>query len=201
MPSENSFLSPAELKQVGFAALGENVLISRHARFYAPERISLGNHVRIDDFCVLSAGDGAIKIGSYFHLSCACLLYGAGGITIGDFSAISSRCAVYSLSDDFSGETPANPMLPATVRRNVTLAPVVLGDHVMVGTASTLLPGVTLATGCAVGAHSMVVLPCQEWTIYSGNPARPRGPRSKNLLQEIKKIGPPTGSHDPIIEP
>lgn len=189
MTAKNSFLSPAELKRIGFAAVGTGVLVSRHACFYSPENIHLGNHVRIDDFCVLSAGGGPgrITLGNYVHLSCSVLLYGAGGIGIGDYAAVSSRCAVYSLSDDFSGKTPANPMLPSGVRRNVSLDPVVIGEHVVVGTASTLLPGVTLATGCAIGAHSLVQGSCREWSLYSGNPAKRRGPRSKALLGEIKK--------------
>ncbi|EQD33256.1 galactoside O-acetyltransferase, partial [mine drainage metagenome] len=60
-----SFLDAAELKALGLDSYGKNVLISRKCSIYGASRIELGDNVRIDDFCVLSAGDGGIKIGSY----------------------------------------------------------------------------------------------------------------------------------------
>ena len=51
-----SFYSEKELLSIGFKSYGINVLISRYARFYRPENIVIGDHVRIDDFCILSAG-------------------------------------------------------------------------------------------------------------------------------------------------
>ncbi|EAO54015.1 O-acetyltransferase (cell wall biosynthesis) [Bacillus thuringiensis serovar israelensis ATCC 35646] len=62
----NSFYSQEELKKIGFLSVGKNVLISKKASIYNPGAISIGNHVRIDDFCILS---GKITIGSYSHIS------------------------------------------------------------------------------------------------------------------------------------
>lgn len=45
-----SFYSEEELLSIGFKSYGINVLISRYARFYRPENIVIGDHVRIDDF-------------------------------------------------------------------------------------------------------------------------------------------------------
>lgn len=64
-----SFYSTKELVELGFAEVGQNVFISRKASFYGIERISIGNNVRIDDFCVLSAGEGGINIGNYIHIT------------------------------------------------------------------------------------------------------------------------------------
>ena len=50
----NSFLTKIELQKIGFKYLGENTKISRLANFYSPSKISIGNNVRIDDFCILS---------------------------------------------------------------------------------------------------------------------------------------------------
>ena len=47
-----------ELEAIGFAQLGENVKISKKASIYGAANISIGNHVRIDDFCIISAGEG-----------------------------------------------------------------------------------------------------------------------------------------------
>ena len=64
-----AFLTDAQLAAMGFASLGSNVLISDKASIYGANRIQIGNNVRIDDFCVLSAGDGGIYIGNYIHIA------------------------------------------------------------------------------------------------------------------------------------
>ena len=73
----NSFYSEEELKNIGFKTIGTNVFISKMARIYSPETIEIGNHVRIDDFTILS---GNIKIGNYVHISAYVSLYGKYGI-------------------------------------------------------------------------------------------------------------------------
>ncbi|MEC2449247.1 acyltransferase, partial [Bacillus cereus] len=49
-----SFYSQEELSEIGFLSVGENVLISKKTSIYNPGAISVGNNVRIDDFCILS---------------------------------------------------------------------------------------------------------------------------------------------------
>lgn len=53
-----SWYSGEELSHMGFASLGKEVKLSRRAALYGIERIAIGDHSRIDDFCVLSAGTG-----------------------------------------------------------------------------------------------------------------------------------------------
>ena len=60
-----AWLSAAQLEAMGFQALGDHVLISERASFYNCPRIRLGSHVRIDDFCVLSAGEHGIQIDNF----------------------------------------------------------------------------------------------------------------------------------------
>ena len=45
----NNFLSQEELKKLGLKSFGEDVLIGRNVMIYAPEKLSIGNHVRIDE--------------------------------------------------------------------------------------------------------------------------------------------------------
>ena len=97
---QNSFYSTQELFTLGFKAIGQNVLISRFARFYGIGNIEIGNNVRIDDFCILS---GNIKLGSNIHISAYTALYGRFGIEMEDYSGLSPRCTVFSATDDFSG--------------------------------------------------------------------------------------------------
>ncbi len=54
------FYTRKELERIGFKSIGENVLISDKTSIYSPQNISIGNNVRIDDYCVLSAGGGTL---------------------------------------------------------------------------------------------------------------------------------------------
>ena len=59
------FLNQEQLLNIGFFSFGNNVLISDKVSIYNPSKIKIGNNVRIDDYCVLSAGAGGIEIGDY----------------------------------------------------------------------------------------------------------------------------------------
>jgi acetyltransferase-like isoleucine patch superfamily enzyme len=174
-------LSCEALKSMGFAELGEDLRISDRASFYGVDRISLGNNVRIDDFCVISAGEGGVEIGQHVHVAVYTLLIGAGRITLNDFCNISSRVAIYSSSDDYSGSTMTNPTVPAAYKR-VHHASVTIGRHVIIGSGSVILPGLTLEDGVAVGALSLVKADCEAFGIYAGNPARRIRERKRDLL-------------------
>ena len=176
----SSFFSESELKAIGFLKYGKNVLVSRKASIYNPEQMILGDNIRIDDFCILS---GNIKLGSYIHISAyTCLIGGTKGIVLQDFVTVSSRCAVYAVSDDFSGEQLNNSMIPTAYRR-VIEGQVILEDYVSVGTGSTILPGVKLEEGTAVGAMSFVKHTLEGWKIYAGVPCRYVKDRNQNMKQ------------------
>ena len=177
-----AMLSREAIEALGFASVGESVQLSDRASFYGAARITLGNNVRIDDFCVLAAGVGGIVIGDYVHLAVSASLIGSGKITMSDFSGISSRVSIYSSSDDYSGATLTNPTVPSEYA-GVTHADVFLGKHVIVGSGSVILPGVTLEEGVAVGALSLVHKRCDAFGIYAGNPARRIKGRKRDLLE------------------
>lgn len=176
-----AFLTEKQLTEVGLAKFGKNVLISDKASIYNAKNISIGNNVRIDDFCVLSAGEGGIEVGNFIHIAAFCSIIGQGKITFNDFSGLSSRVNIYSSSDDYSGKFMTNPMVPSEFT-NVTHAPVKIGKHVIIGSGSVVLPGVVLEEGVAVGALSLVTKKCSAFGIYVGNPAKRIKERKKELL-------------------
>lgn len=182
---ENSFYSRDELEQIGFMNIGENVLISRKASLYGVKQISVGSNVRVDDFCILS---GNIKLENYIHIAAHTLLYGGeAGIYIDSYSTISSNGAVYAISDDYSGEYMTNPMIPVQYT-NVHNESVRIGKYCIVGTGSTILPGVEIEEGVAIGAMSLVKRSLDKWTIYAGVPCKKIRKRSKKLIEYEKKI-------------
>lgn len=186
-----SILSQEELSALGFKSVGKDVRISNKASFYNCANIEIGDSVRIDDFCVLSAGPGGIKLGSYIHIAVFSSLIGSEKIEINDFCNISSRVSIYSSSDDYSGSSMTNPMIPDDFKA-VFSAPVIFEKHVIVGTSSVVLPGVKLSKGVAIGAMSLVKESCPEFSVFAGIPAKKVNDRQKNLLkleeEFLKKI-------------
>lgn len=181
----NSFYSQEELKKIGFKSLGQNILISRKASVYGAKNISIGNNVRIDDFCILS---GKITLGNHIHISAYSSIFaGNAGVEFKDFVTFSSRCVVYAVSDDYSGKYMTNPMLPDKYI-NVIEKKVVLNKHCIVGTNSTILPGVELAEGVSIGAMSLVNKSLPAWGIYVGIPVKKIKERSKQLLELEKEF-------------
>ena len=176
-----AFLTEDQIKAMGFLRVGKNCLLSDKASYYNCKNIKIGNNVRIDDFCVLSAGMGGIEIGSHIHIAVYSSLIGAGKIVLKDFCNISSKVAIYSSNDDYSGQFMTNPTVPCQYT-NVTSSDVIIGKHVIVGSGSVILPGVTLETGVAVGALSLVNKNCSEFGVYIGAPAKRIKERKRDLL-------------------
>lgn len=181
----NSFYDEEELKLLGLKKYGSDVKISRKASIYDAEQISIGSHVRIDDFCILS---GQIVLGSYIHIAAYSALYaGDAGIEVADFSNISSKVVIYAVSDDYTGETMTNPMVPDEFK-NVQKEKVTIAKHVIIGSGCTVLPGVELKEGSAFGSMSLIKESSEEWSINVGIPSREIKKRERGLLRMEEKL-------------
>lgn len=175
----SSFYSEEELKNLGLKCYGSQVLISKKASIYFPGGISLGNNVRVDDFCILS---GKISFGSNIHISAYTALFaGSPGIVVEDFATISSGVVIYGKSDDYSGEHMTNPTIPNKYT-GVVEGEVKICKHAIIGARTVIFPNVVIEAGVAVGAMSLVNKDLKEWGIYAGIPCRFLKRRSKKIL-------------------
>lgn len=183
----NSFYSEEELKILGLKSFGKNVLISRNACIYGAQNISIGDNVRIDDFCILS---GKIDIGSWIHISAYTGLFGGDeGIELKDFVTISSRCCIYAISDDYSGGCMTNPMVDEEFRHTYG-GKVTFEKHAIIGSGCTVLPNVVLHEGASVGAMSLIKRDLEPWCMYAGIPAvkiRDREKKAKEYEEKMLK--------------
>lgn len=176
----NSFYSRDELENLGFSAIGNDVLVSRKTSIYGAEKITLGNHVRIDDFCILS---GKISIGNHVHIAAYTAVFGGlEGVEFEDFTGTSGRVTLYASSDDYSGEYFFNPTFPDKYRK-LKQGKIVVSRFSILGAGCIVLPGVLLGEGVSVGAMSLVCKDLEPWTIYVGIPCKALKPRSKHLLE------------------
>lgn len=181
----HSFLSTLELNKLGFSDVGDkNVFVSRHAKIYGAEYLSLANNIRIDDFCVISVGQPS-TIGNWVHIGTSASIHCPIGIDIEDFAGISPGSRVFGISNNFSDEFPMhpylNPDLLSTTKKKITL-----GRFSQVGANSVVLPNSLLAEGAVLGANSMLNAKTELWAIYAGNPAIKIGERKP--IQNLPEI-------------
>jgi len=182
---QTSFYSENELVELGLKSYGKNVLISRKVSIYSASNISVGNNVRVDDFCILS---GNLTINNNVHIAGYVAIFaGNSGVEIDDFVGISSRSAIYAESDDYGGDFLTNPTV-AEQYKHIISGKVILKKHSILGTGCTVLPGVTIGEGVAVGSMSLVNKNLEPWGMYVGIPCKLLKLRSKKLLELEKEM-------------
>jgi acetyltransferase-like isoleucine patch superfamily enzyme len=180
-----AYLSVAQLNELGFRKLGKEVKISDKASVYNPELIELGDYTRIDDFCVVS---GRVIFGKYNHITPMCLVAGGEpGIEFADFCTLAYGVKVFAQSDDYSGATLTNSLVPKKYK-DEKFAKVKLERHVIVGAGATIMPGITIKEGCSVGAMALVTKSTDPWGIYMGIPAVRVKERKQDLLDLERKF-------------
>jgi len=163
--------------------VGRNTIISPKASLYNTQNIEIGDNVRIDDFCILSGGSG-LKIGSHVHIGVHASLFAGSGIVIGDFGSCGPFCCLHSESDNFDGTALFGPTIPEKFKPGYERGEIVFEKYVNLGARITVLPGVTLGEGSAVGANSLIMKDCKPWCIYAGSPARFIKERGKGLIEQ-----------------
>ncbi|MBK5355081.1 acyltransferase [Pseudomonas sp. TH41] len=174
-----AYLTEMQLKDAGFKKLGKQVRISDKASIYNADQIEIDDYSRIDDFCVIS---GRVSIGKYNHITPMCLVAGGTpGIVFDDFCTLAYGVKVFSQSDDYSGETLTNSLVPKKFK-NEKFAAVHLQRHVIVGAGAVIFPGTIVAEGCSIGAMALVTKSTSPWGIYAGVPAKRVKERKTDLL-------------------
>jgi acetyltransferase-like isoleucine patch superfamily enzyme len=174
-----AWLTREQIQALGITCFGDDVLISDRASIHGGVNMRLGNHVRIDDFAILTAKEPVV-IGSYCHISARVFLGGTYGIEIGDFVNISVGCSVFSACDDCSGSHLIGPTVPDRFR-GVANGKVVFGDYSGVGANSVVFPGVHFPEGSGIGALTLAHKSLEAWTYYLGVPMRKLKRRSTRL--------------------
>lgn len=171
--------------------LGEDVFINQNTCFKNPDLVTLGNHVAIDwgFYCTTQ-----LKVGDYVHISPHCsVIGGANAILIMDhFSGLAAGCRIICASDLCLGDGIPNPTIPKKYRDAVKCEPVVFERFATAGSNVVIMPGVTIAEGCVLGANSFINKDTKPWMIYAGTPARPIKERKRDtILRYAEELGYP----------
>lgn len=185
MNKKNSgYYTKKELEALGLKSFGENVLLSKQARIFNPEKLVIGNNSRIDDFTILV---GNIEIGNYVHVAAFSLLSGMNGIRLEDFVGLSVRGTILTSDGDYSkGSTLTSPMIPEKFR-TYEKGEVIMGKHSVVGAHSVILPSTHIGNGAMFGALSLLKGTYKGWYLYVGIPARPVRKRPMEKILKFEK--------------
>lgn len=164
--SDNIFFDKKKLKHCG-----KNVIIGKTVRIRKPEEVSIGDGTIIDDFTYISCG---MTIGKYCHIaSNVSISGGEGHLYIGDYSTISNHSSIHCASSDYRKISLDLPSAPKDERYGGEVGDIKIGDYVVVGAHSTLLPNVKIPNGTSFGAYSLIKdITYKEYHLYVGIPAK-----------------------------
>ena len=181
---------------------GDDTLVESGARLQYPERIRLGNGVRIASQATLRAnteqangigiGDhttvhesaliaanlGQVEIGRHSWVGPFCLVYGNGDVSIGDNVLIAAHTSINTVSHHFERcDIPIND-------QGIYCDPVTIEDDAWIGMNAVILQGVRIGKGAIVGAGAVVTRDVPPWSIVMGVPARIVSQRSNAPVVE-----------------
>tara|TARA_Y100001970_G_C14258763_1_gene877777 strand:+ start:12351 stop:12908 length:558 start_codon:yes stop_codon:yes gene_type:complete len=177
---DNIFFDTSLLKKCG-----KNVIIGKTVRIRYPELVEISDNVIIDDFCYIST---SLKISSFVHISSGCKIIGGkeSSAFFGKYSTLSPNVVIAAGSDDYYGGI-ATPLVPEKYKGRVERGNVVINEHCVIGSNSTLLPNVKLGIGSVLGAQSLLNKNTEDWSVYAGSPAKKIAERDKDKILSLQR--------------
>ena len=145
MELNNQYHTPEEIREIMGRLTGKKVDDS--FRMFPPFYTDFGKN---------------ITIGKDVFINSGCHFQDQGGITIGDGSLIGHNVVLATINHDLS---------PLKNREN-HYAPIVIEDHVWVGSNATILQGVTIGRWSVVAAGAVVTKDVLPFTVVGGVPAK-----------------------------
>ena len=176
-------------------ACGRGVIFGQHVVLRHPGKIRIGDHVVIDDNCLLDAkGDtnagieigsgvfigrntilscknGDIVVGDRANIGFNCEVFSASRVTLGADALLAAYCYIVGGDHDFSDVS--KPVLA----QGRTSAGVAVGAGVWMGAGAKILDGVSVGAHAIIGAQAVVKDPVPEHAIAVGIPAKIIGRR------------------------
>ena len=147
--SKNIFFDKKQLKYCG-----TNVIIGKTVRIRKPEQCVIGDNTIIDDFAYISC---AIEIGKNCHIaSHVSISGGQGKFTMGDYSTLSSHVSVHCASSDYTKTSLDLPSVPEDEQFGGYVENIEIGNYVVIGSHSVILPGVKIPDYVACGAFTLM---------------------------------------------
>jgi len=184
---QSRYLNEHDLRKLGIKGVGTNVQVSEHATIVGLANVTLGSNIRIDSHVVILSRRGEFSVGDNVHIEPAGSIVAHRGVKLGSYCTISHGVRLFTESADYSGASFTN-VFPDGRFSNPKAGPIFVGDHVIIGGNSVVMPDVVIGEGAAIGALSFVRNSVEGWSIYAGNPLRRLGDRSTQIREIAEKI-------------
>lgn len=133
---------------------GRDLAISPDAVFADPDRITIGDRVRIGSRCHIWAGPST------------------GRIVIGDDVLFGPEVMVTAATYRYNDGTPVTKQL-------MDEADIIIGRDVWIGVRAVILPGTRIGDGAVIGAGSVVKGEIPAFALAVGSPAKVVGSRTQ----------------------
>lgn len=166
----------------GFIAMGQLRVVLGKGSTIFPQCFVQGSgsmifHGKVDlypgGYVSTGGADGVVEVGAGTHFAAGCALYGGGGLRIGELVNVAAHVVMATVQHD-PRRHPDTPMA-----RTHESAPITIADDVWIGANASIVPGVSIATGCIVGANAVVTRDTEPYGVYVGVPARRQGDRRR----------------------
>ena len=161
MELNNQYHTPEEIREIMGRLTGKKVDDS--FRMFPPFYTDFGKN---------------ITIGRDVFINSSCHFQDQGGITIGDGSMIGHNVVLATINHDLS---------PLNNREN-HYAPIIIKDHVWIGSNATILPGVTIGRWSVVAAGTVATKDVEEFTVVGGVPAKKIRKISQEEITNYNKL-------------
>lgn len=148
--------------------LRNRALVSLSARVQYGREISLGRGTVVKAFAVVQSSGGRVSFGrhcaisSFVHVST-----GSADVIAGDFVRIAPNCTIVGVTKEVHSRQVLIKDQPESEARGIWI-----GDDVLIGAGSVVLPGSRIGQGAVVGAGSVVTGVVPDYAIVAGVPAR-----------------------------
>lgn len=126
--------------------------------------ICIGTRSKLKTGTVLKAMDGRIELGSRVTIGEYCYLAGHGGLVIGDNSIVAPHCCISAANHIFDDVN-----VPIRFQGEMALG-ICIGSDVWIGARTVILDGISIGTGCVIGAGSVVTKSLPDYAIAIGSP-------------------------------
>ena len=150
----------AEWAQTGQVAFGERSFLSPLAGF-VPRQVSIGDHSYIAGYAYVTED---VTMGAHSTINPYAVV--RGQIRLGDGVRIGAHANV--LGFNHNAEDTTRPIW----QQGVSAKGIVIGDDVWIGSAATILDGVTIGSHCVIAAGAVVTKDVPDYAIVGGNPAK-----------------------------
>jgi acetyltransferase-like isoleucine patch superfamily enzyme len=130
-----------------------------------PKRLRIGDKFKIYENCIIAIGKAEIEIGDNGFIGVGTYINATyGNVKIGNGVAIAPFCKLFTFSHHYSEDKG--------IRESYYYKDVVIGNDVLIGSNSVILPGVTIGDGAIIAAGSVVTRDVESNSIVGGIPAK-----------------------------